>query len=471
MSTPTEARPALSFDRFASAVILGAALVAACLRPIQSDVFWDLRAGGTFWHTGHILTRETWTSTARGRYWPNHEWVWQALAYPLHLVGGLPLLVLLNALMATVALWLSRRLAPPGSRIGLVLLVAAVPAAAGEWALRPQVASLLLFALTLTWLVQDKVLRLPFVLLLWANVHAGVAMGGAAIALAALLALGRWLVSRAEDDRVRLRRLALVTAAGALATLVNPLGIGLWTYVVQARSNAAYRDLPDWVSAFHVDSSTVVFWLWFLGWLAAVTWRRRRFDSWPAQLLLVVALVTGVLTMVALRNIGFFTLAALPSAVIALAPDTAPHRDRVPHARPVLAALAVLGALLVAVTWAAKPARLEWYPISPAAVDAVRACGGPLYNTVALGGPLAWHAPDVVTFIDSRSDPFPDTLMHADRVLETSGDHRPLFDRYGIRCAVVPRLSVVAASLVRAGWQTAYVDRSVRVLTEPRARA
>ena len=49
--------------------------------PAQNDTFWHLRAGFEAWHGGMPLYRDTFSHTAFGQYWPNHEWLTQAVFY------------------------------------------------------------------------------------------------------------------------------------------------------------------------------------------------------------------------------------------------------------------------------------------------------------------------------------------------------------------------------------------------------
>jgi hypothetical protein len=45
----------------------------ACLSPVQSDTWWLLRAGQEIWLQHHIPLTDSYSHTAAGLYWPNHE--------------------------------------------------------------------------------------------------------------------------------------------------------------------------------------------------------------------------------------------------------------------------------------------------------------------------------------------------------------------------------------------------------------
>ena len=45
----------LTFDRLATALFFALVATIACLMPIQSDTWWQLRAGQDFWETGQVV--------------------------------------------------------------------------------------------------------------------------------------------------------------------------------------------------------------------------------------------------------------------------------------------------------------------------------------------------------------------------------------------------------------------------------
>ena len=82
-------------------------------------------------------------------------------------------------------------------------------------------------------------------------------------------------------------------------------------------------------------------------------------------------------------------------------------------------------------------------------------------NTYDDGGPLIWFAPAQPVFIDSRYDPYPIEQFTANRQVELTGDYRTLFERYGIKCAIVPVATPTEAALRAApAWTMTYQDES-----------
>ena len=120
--------------------------------------------------------------------------------------------------------------------------------------------------------------------------------------------------------------------------------------------------------------------------------------------------------------------------------------------------LASAGSLVLTVLFRlyALPApRLKWQPVAPAALAAIDACHGNLYNRYDEGGYLLWFAPTRKVFIDGRQDPYAASLVLEHIRMETAGgDTDGVFSRYDIGCAYLPASSPTATQLVQAGWTT-----------------
>jgi hypothetical protein len=71
-------------------------------------------------------------------------------------------------------------------------------------------------------------------------------------------------------------------------------------------------------------------------------------------------------------------------------------------------------------------------------------------------------------FIDSRQDPYPLPFL-LDFIAVEHGErpYRPLFDRWGIRCAFLSTSSPTVAALGADGWATRFRDGDWVVLAAP----
>ena len=444
-------------------ILLVTTIAAACVSPAQGDTWWALRAGQDIWRTHRVSLTDHYSYTAYGDRWPDHEWLWQALAYALHRAGGLPLLTLAVAAIAGATLALSTA-AGRVRRTDLVVLLLAIPGVIGSWALRPQMLSMMLFALAL-WLLRTRRWWwcVPL-LLVWANAHGGVVFGGIALGSACVAVL--W-------HRRHLRPLLAVTVLGALATLATPLGTGLWHYVLTSGSRPFEQNITEWRPAYaQLTFFTGVFWAWVGIAALAVVVRRRRLAAWEAKVGLVSTLVVLPLAIDATRNMTMFVVAATPLLLVLLrresvtvpAPDP---RDTVPFARTVLGCVAGVGAAVTAVVYLAPPGDLGWRPMSARIATAIGSCPGHVYTSYDSGAYLIWFTPSVKVFADNRQDPYSEQILDLS-VLGPSSSYASTFSRYDVRCAALLTWGKgTIATLQRAGWSTAAQDAQWVVLTAP----
>jgi len=459
------ARP-LEFPTFALRLVLIVTAGLAFLRQeAQGDTWWALRAGQDIWHDHTVSLVDRWSWTAAGDYWPDHEWLWQTIAYCLHSLGGMPLLAGVNGLLAigAVALTLPRH---RPRRLDVALLALAAPPLATLWALRPQVASMFLFALVLALIRSNRWWWIPSVMLIWANVHGDVVFGGLVLVAATTASVVVWLRERSPDATLRCRTAVAVTAISGLATLATPLGLRLWTYVLTAHDRYRQGDIQEWRPATDLTPVSLAFWIWVAIVLASLYTARRRLLEWPILAELAVVIVITPLAVSQIRNIAFFVLAAVPLvAQLARRPDVpvTDSTDLVPHGRGALAAAGAVAALAVVATYWTQPATLQWTPVPDSALRAVESCPKPIYNTYGSGAYLIWFAPDVKVFVDNRQDPFSHDVMYLS-TLPSPVDHRAAFDRWGIRCAFVESESSTAGVLRGEGWHAAYDDGTWAIL-------
>jgi hypothetical protein len=186
-------------------------------------------------------------------------WLTQAAGYTAYTLGGPPALQFLHALAIAVccgflahgvflrtnsALW---------ALAGLALFVAL------NWyqfqIVRPQMAGLVCCAALLTMITGRRWhafywLAIPVMLALWANLHGSFIIGLAYLACAVVgRAVDVWrrthsLAAPLRDSRVR--RLFLVMVLAALAVLLNPYGVRLYSEVLSFSRSPNLRALLEW---------------------------------------------------------------------------------------------------------------------------------------------------------------------------------------------------------------------------------
>lgn len=439
------------------AVLAAGLFTCGALMVAQDDTWWHLRCGQLIWATRSVpLTDPFSFALPAGTLWPNHEWLAQLTMYGAYALGGLPLMHLgAGVLMGMTAVLLFGTLrGSPEQRFTLIALV--IPWFVAALTARPQVFTMTCMAGALYLIARERYAYLPLLFLFWANLHGAVALGG-------LVLLG-CCVSALLFDRSRLRRLIVVTLLCGGATLFTPLGVHILTFPLESFTRLKQLDLTEWHAPGWSDWSHAYFWVLLAAFLGQLVWRWRAERDWPARRFIVPALLMGVTAVSTARNIPLFLMVAAAAASDLRPVQRNPH-DAPARSNTRLAACAWLVALVTTTVALLMPiSRLQWQPVSPAALAAIRACPQPTFNTYNVGGYLLWFAPEREVFIDSRQDPYPLDLLTETIRAQQTGDYAALFERFGFRSAVMEPHWPLGRSLLAAGWRETYADGQWLVL-------
>ena len=379
----------LSFDGMLVGLLFVVVAFGAFLTVAQADTFWALRAGQDIWRTGHVPRVDTYSFTAFGQPWPDHEWLWQAVAYPIFHVGGFPLFTAFAAVLVIAAVAIVYHLTVGTVPTRFVLVALAIPLSSLVWALRPQLVTLLALAGLLWLLVHERFAWLPPLFLVWANAHGGVALGGVVLLAACAAAwLRAWRAEATPDDRRRAWRLGAAVPLCALATALTPLGFDLFRFVVASEARLCAACIGEW---FPPSLGLLApFWILAAAFVGLLIARRRRLRVAPWQDWVSVAAVVALLPFAArsARQIGPWLLLAPVAASRLLGPEFRWRRPRAAssdHPRlNTLVVAAFVGALVlcVGVAWARPLQRLGWQPVPAAAPrGAPRVPGRPFATT------------------------------------------------------------------------------------------
>jgi hypothetical protein len=449
---------------------LGAAVLSLVLtvQPFRdTDVWWHLAIGHYIAAHG-IPAVEPFSFLHAANPWVGQQWLYEVTLAHLVDLGGPGLASLLMGVVASAALLLAALSVPPERRpagpvMAAAMLVSAV-VAAQLLGVRGQVVSLFGAALVLYLLSRWRrgstrvLLALPVVFAVWANIHAGFVVGLGIAVLALVVVRG--------VDRRRRRLLGIAIAASALATLLNPAGPGLWTYVGATFTDSTITGVvTEWQSPNFHDVLLRIFEaeaiLLVIAWALAP--RRDLFD-------LVLAGAAFAASLQAQRNVSLFALVAAPQLAVYGAAAWAAHRARVPRLRaPRLApppgwfgaavfAVVVAGAAVVVIPQlgGGSAARYEADNQPKAAADYVAAhlAGHRLYSLDTWGGYLAGRFPTGrVVFVYDETAVFGSAALQ--QYLEVH-DLQPGWDAVlsgnGIADAVVPAGSQERAALTTLGW-------------------
>ena len=231
-------------------IILLVTMTAGVLAPRllgDASIGWHIRNGELMLQSHSITRTDPFSVTMAGRTWYAWEWLYDAGITAVHHQFGLNGVVLFTAVIiaATFALTLRLSLRRGASLpIAVILLALSLGASTIHLFARPHVLSWLLSVIWFQLLDSSKENRLwwlPALMLLWVNVHGGFVLGFALLGLYLLSSTIRYFRCRLEDMHRNiaqpLRRLALLTVASLLVSLINPYGYKLHVHVYRYLSS------------------------------------------------------------------------------------------------------------------------------------------------------------------------------------------------------------------------------------------
>ena len=483
----------------ATAAIVG--LFAAAILPratwplIDGDVWWHIRAGEEVLRTGRVPSVDTWSLVGDGRAWTSQDWLANVLLAAGNALGawGQTLLSFLFGAFTVLAFWiLWRAMALRVPQVGwfsrIVWLSVGLVLAGPVMGVRVQVLDLLMATgvLWVLWRYQADprrrwLIALPLIAALWANLHAGwvllFLLGGAVLVGECVdRLLRREPGGQAPLRWAELRDLGLALLLSAAALVINPNGLGLYTYpFATVGITALNRYVMEW---FPADLGSIFGWLLLgfvvLGVAPAFIFGRHRLRTadalillgltvmaWQAiRFLLIVGPIGGAVVAVVLAPV----ISASPvgrRASAALARLSQPTTGRRGALHAALAALLLVVGIGVALLRTSPPAQEAEIARSLPA-EAVRWLdanepGTGIFNRYEWGGYIGQHRPDQPIFMDGRADVYGDELLQMYvGIIGLHGDPQDAFDRYRIDYAVFPPDTPLA------GWFDAS-DRWVRV--------
>jgi hypothetical protein len=470
-----DANPRLSMPRLWLIVVLGAIGVMGLARlPSAIDLAYHVKAGELMVAEGALPRTDALAWTTAGRPWLDQNWGAQLVLYGIWRLGGFPLIVVVNALVA-VATWglvaaaCRRRTANLRLIAGAVLTGYAV--AAATFSARPQMFSLLLFAAELYLLEVARTrpraaLAIPLLMPLWANLHGAFVVGIGLLVIEVAAAVWR-------RDRPGAVRYLLVTMASVAGLLVNPWGVGVLGYAVSLPANRVVSGMISEWGPTNVRDLTGILVLGASVVLVVALVRAPAPQRVPEQLLRMALL--GGLAFWAVRGVAWFGL-ALPVALCALARPRPPRPAGADRGVPAVTGL-VLAMLAAALVVASPPVQrtlddsrpeLNAAPVATADWLAAHPQPGRMFNYQPWGSYLELRlGPRVQVGFDSRIELPP--AARWDRylaVLAGRWDTERLLDEWGVGHVVISRrASPALVELLEASgrWRLVFSDGDERI--------
>lgn len=471
-----QVRSALTFRRvfpFAFFSMVFALAVRQCAL-LDPDLWWHLQTGQEIFLKRSIPYVDIFSFTKAGSEWVTHEWLSEVLIYLIYRAGGWGALVAIFSGLVTSALVITYRRCEGKPYVAAIAILLAAASASPLVGIRPQMITLLLASIFLALLsayAKDGNLRKLWwmvpMMLLWANLHAGFALGLALIVL--------YMISLVLDRSFdRSKKLGWILVGCVAAVPINPNGFRLFTYPIEtllSPSMAAY--IEEWASPDFHQLMFLPFAVMLLLVLAALALSNKQATLGEVFLLSVTSL--GALRST--RHIPIFCLVAAPILARHLWQIIADRgwakRFNTLDSSPTPAEMAVSLLLIVAPLFMAafpiwhfiknqKTYEARKYPVAATDFLSARRLPGPIYNKYGWGGYLIRRLhPEYQVYIDGRADVYGDSFM-AETLNAYDGlpGWREPLDRRAIRTVLIAP-DAPLASLLRNDreWEVSYEDQ------------
>jgi hypothetical protein len=471
-------------------------VVTAGATTFTTDTWWSLKMGQMSVMAGRPLIDVVLASAPVSPGATNAQWLAQASLYVLYTSLGEYGVRLAAGLLLATAFGLvlaAAHLAGGSLRTAALAVVFATLLSASNLAVRSQLLAFPLFALTSLLLhLRRRRARLlwilPAVFTLWANLHGSFVLGLLLVALylagdALEAARGRELGG--ARGRYAVGHLALVLVASCAATWINPLGPGIYAYIMTIMASPAVRDLVEWQPTTIQDPTGLL--VAISGLLLFTAMRASRHSLDPIEVLLL--LVFGYLALASLRYVVWWGLVLAPILARHAAAGPAAWLDRWVSRpsdasggpAPLNLAIAALLAVLAFLSPLWRPALADqvrgskaassYAPVEAADFLATLPAGGRVYSFQPWTGYLAWRLwPAQQPMIDLRAEAHPPSVWRDYFAVNVGvAEWEAILARYEVDYLVLqPAAQSHLAELAQAShrWTRLYDDELAVVLAK-----
>lgn len=414
-------------------------------------IFWHLTLGEQILDSGEVVRTDDFSFTMNGKPWIASQWLAECVMavmhrltrhpdLPIHKSGWDGVLLLSAALIAWPFAWIGSRLTRAGLKTSHALVITwlLVLPASIQFHARPLIATIVLFAVLMAWLVDIEAGRASIrrlwlfvpLCVLWTNLHGGI-LGGLATMALVFAGWTVWAMFGWDSPVKGIRdvaNLAAVFIACSLTIFVNPYGVEMpatWLKVMSMPLQDMILEHYPLYRAWHTGWPVILVALLYVSVLAS-TWPKRPSVMW------LIPLVWLFLTVTRVRHAPLFCIAAgfamadvFPKSYWAWA--FAQHGLLRPGRRrssggfatslgPVVCAMLVLAVLglqiggiqvpVIGSGWAYLQTTLWPFELLPElrAIEQSGPGDERIHNDMIFGGFLIRHAPGLRIWIDDRCE-------------------------------------------------------------------
>ena len=493
------------FDRLIFIVIILLVLIMAARMPLDSDLWWHLRAGEWTLEHGSPILKDYFSNSAYGTQWINHSWLSEVIFELIYQrLGFFGIGLLVSSLAAGSMIFVYKQM--EGSaffKAFLIVLASAV--AAFVWVPRPEMFSLILLGwlgyvlYDFKWNQKKYLWQLPIIFFLWANLHGGYPLG-LLLVLAYIGGETLNLILCFDGQEIftfkEILELGGWMALSLLVLLLNPNGVQIFLVPFQTVGLPTLQHLiQEWASPDFHDFAQQVFLLALFAGLFLIGISGRRLDASDAALLIGFA----YMAFIARRNFGPFAVAAIPvlSRHLESAFDNwmnrlkgrsnlgrfwpkqfAPESNKA-HALFPAQVRTIINTILILVLALVFLAKLYWVT-DMAMIQKANTDGntmgaiawlkehhpaGKLLNEYNTGGYLVWALRNYPVFVDGRTDMYGEKILQDwINLVQADKNWDELMKKYDIGIVMVDPGRPLVKALALQGWQMVYSDEHAVIL-------
>ncbi|HEY2887416.1 MAG TPA: hypothetical protein VGJ17_02290 [Candidatus Limnocylindrales bacterium] len=479
-SAARSAFPRLTFPQLWVALAILLPVLAALIATMSTvDLAYNVRAGELMLDQGAVLRTDPFTFTAGGGAWLDQQWGAQILLALGYRAGGWALLALIRAgLVAAVMglVFVACRRSGAGLRVAAWLTLAAFILASAAMGMRPQLFGMVLFAATVAILAGRSRLTgrsgwllwlVPVLVVPWASIHGSFFLAPAAVGIA-------WLEDLAAG-RPGTRKLLAVAIASGLASLLNPFGLGVWTYTIGLSTNPTIRRLiTEWQPTSPLSATGLLLYGSMLVFAILLVFRYRGAVGGSRVALvrrigptLLWLVFLGLVAAAAQRGIAWWALAAPVAVARLLKPDVeAAQAEARPERASILngaivVVLALVGLVLLPF-WRGNGLLTDAPTGITTALAARVSPNDRVWNAQAWGSWFELALPGVPIAVDSRIEVIP-TAAWDDHLALSAGapNWEAILDRWKVTVVVASgdeQAGLIPLIQASSAWSQVYQD-------------
>lgn len=442
------------------------------------DIWFHMKAGQIITETDRFIYKDIFTYTAGGREWIYHEWLFGVLVYNIYNALGANGIIIGKAIVLTLTfllLYKCMRIRGVNSFIASFVLFLAVLAARFRLTERPHTFKYL-FVAAFIYLLDIYRLRgknylylLPFIQILWVNIHGSFILGPSLIGiylLSAILPLGK----KALKNIFMLITILIMTS---LATLINPYGLKIISFSLKFSEQPVLSVINEWRPTRLAEFYGTFGLIFITGAISfmMVIMVFKRFNIGDVLLYCIFS----YLSIKAIRFTALFSLATAPIMAGNLQ-QIAANINFTPLKKRFLLIIFLFTTVLLSILEVKRYPELIFdfgikntYPQEAVEFIKQNNLSGNMYNFSAFGGYLIWNLyPDRRVFIDGRPEIYEKDFQQAFIVSPSIVNWNKAVSVYDINYAIV---AYVESKVDRIGgwiandpnWVLIYWDNKSRI--------